>query len=1121
MRLSRRWFLAASVSALAISAPYTGKAAIGGIAPVSTGGGTTSLGTLTLVNNGGSTAAVGTVSPMFGWVFGGAAGNRDVPAIAFTTGDIASGSNLVHNVASTSGMANGQLVIIEGVPYGTTITNISGSTVTLSQNASATITGGKFTVPGAPQFLDGNSPQPYSWGMQRCRDSDGSLMFASFFFRQTFSLAASGTRAISVRSGGTQPTTTARTLAEVYAQGVSVSITAANNSGTPIAPANFSGTLGAWIANAGNNGPNVNNIKQSLTHIGDAGAVWRHACLMSPTIAGAADGQSSCDFLVMATTDAGGALGGIRLNPGLQRSWYNSTSGSANLIAIQSNASFSWTGGGGGSVDMVSAGTIPFSTLNFTVTVGQAATTAANNYWIGSTAGFIPVYVKNSGGALPTGLNANTLYYLQGNASNNNVTFYAMPGNYNSGIAVSGGSGTNTIVPVGAVQQYEPVWMARSDGRWNEFTGSGTGNTGTSVNLQVQFDRTYWHSTKVLPPYDLSLVGSVTDNNWPFNYTPCTAGPWVWNGGTGERPEIGVLPNEHAVHFFTQSAASDKLVRVGGYAGFNQGKHIRDAPVALGGGGTGQIPNLNNATYAGMPPFVASPVQYYDFNFNPFSSGINLPTDGFGMQDFGYDHLPHPFPYAYLLTGEPQYLDGVIDMAACALLQGPTKDNTSRNPTKPITTTGILTSLQTQPRAQAWALADLMWAATLVPSAHYDGSQLHKNLNDLVGNSFRYAVACLNPANDAYGNACQFNATISGTTLTMHGAPTYSILLEGQVITSGAAAGTTIVKQLSGQSGGADLATYQVSISQTVAVSTPMVSSSTSYITSNLGWIGVNADIFFMMFVIDYQTFYCMSAINLAVAALESTDAFTVLQSLGTRYSYLTSKIGGWCMYDHGGGSGTVGQFPPGINATWPPTSDDSQLGTSLERSAGGGSPMDNLNWSNVGFGGSPTTFFQWTNTDQIGSGFTPANNDAIIAFGGSAGAVIPSVMQFYTTYYAWDVQGNNVNFYTQKNGGGTKIVPVDAGSFGVTHAVFIAPANQTPIAASTGNQPIDGPGDAQSYVAGGCGAFAWALANGATNFGSQSNVNTPAGDALTRRNASSGYTNVDVFPKYAMQATF
>lgn len=61
--------------------------------------------------------------------------------ISTTTGDRTSGSNLITNLASTSGIAPGMLIQMTGVPTGTKVVDISGNTVTMSDVATSSFVG--------------------------------------------------------------------------------------------------------------------------------------------------------------------------------------------------------------------------------------------------------------------------------------------------------------------------------------------------------------------------------------------------------------------------------------------------------------------------------------------------------------------------------------------------------------------------------------------------------------------------------------------------------------------------------------------------------------------------------------------------------------------------------------------------------------------------------------------------------------------------------------------------------------------------------------------------------------------------------------------------------------------
>lgn len=78
---------------------------------------------------------------------------RDV--VATTTGNLTSGSNSIVSVASTTGIRAGLLVTGTGIPTDTYVNSKSGSTVTISENATASGTGVtlKFAMHQAVQVL--------------------------------------------------------------------------------------------------------------------------------------------------------------------------------------------------------------------------------------------------------------------------------------------------------------------------------------------------------------------------------------------------------------------------------------------------------------------------------------------------------------------------------------------------------------------------------------------------------------------------------------------------------------------------------------------------------------------------------------------------------------------------------------------------------------------------------------------------------------------------------------------------------------------------------------------------------------------------------------------------------
>ena len=74
-----------------------------------------------------------------------------VARVLAITGDTTNGSNEILNASSTTGMEAGDAISGTGIPAGTFIGSISGSTITISQNATATNVGAALTYEGTKQ----------------------------------------------------------------------------------------------------------------------------------------------------------------------------------------------------------------------------------------------------------------------------------------------------------------------------------------------------------------------------------------------------------------------------------------------------------------------------------------------------------------------------------------------------------------------------------------------------------------------------------------------------------------------------------------------------------------------------------------------------------------------------------------------------------------------------------------------------------------------------------------------------------------------------------------------------------------------------------------------------------
>lgn len=100
--------------------------------------------------------------------------STDLRSSVATTGDITSGSSDITNVGTTAGILTGMLVIDETGAFaeGTSVSNISGSTVTVSGAASSTTAGGNITF----ESPGGNFQQVQVTTAQAANISQGSIL---------------------------------------------------------------------------------------------------------------------------------------------------------------------------------------------------------------------------------------------------------------------------------------------------------------------------------------------------------------------------------------------------------------------------------------------------------------------------------------------------------------------------------------------------------------------------------------------------------------------------------------------------------------------------------------------------------------------------------------------------------------------------------------------------------------------------------------------------------------------------------------------------------------------------------------------------------------------------------
>jgi hypothetical protein len=674
--------------------------------------------------------------------------SSSLPSNLTTNGVLGAGTYNINIVPHLSGAVG------DGVASPVVITGSAGSllsTMTLV-NTSATIQAADFITPmfgwvfhkghipsgTAPIFKSGTTPQAYSWGMQSYW-SDGSLKFASFMLRCGDTVPGNGSRAIEVWSGGTAPTTSARTLTEVYAESIVANVTGAGT--------NFglTGVLGGWLR------VDANNVEQCVYLDGDAGKVWRVLTHMAPTIGGTRHGQMECYHYIAALTDASGNLGGFRYLPCLAQPWYDSITVSGTPIpkAIRSFTTVNWQHGAGPTTVPIPLGatTIDFthatsSSINCTTQV--AGVNTVSNYYTGcfDNLSLVPCYLTTTG-TLPVGYALDTPYFCRGIKNSVTVQFQAASpkGGASAVTATTAGIGTHTIHPITMLPHFGRIFMPTVDGNWNFFHGSGSMSSDSTVRTTI--DQTYWagdttNKLGLLAPWDLALRGLVTDAPFTYNWTPASIGSCTMgrSGGAGNasRPDLGAMTGWQGIDFLQQSANSERLTRINAFAGVNDLHCLRNSS-------NFNVVNMTNIARTGMS--LNTTFRWYpDTNTAAGASGFTPPpttpinNTGFYFDQANNAHKPAFFYYAYLRTGEPQFFDCMVEMAIGGTME---LLATSRNPAagQPAAYFGVasLWAGSATERGSAWGHRDLQCAAAVMPATMPDLSGVNACLIDMADDS--------------------------------------------------------------------------------------------------------------------------------------------------------------------------------------------------------------------------------------------------------------------------------------------------------------------------------------------------------------------------------------------------
>lgn len=914
-----------------------------------------------------------------------------------------------------------------------------------------------------PKFLDGVTVQKFSWGLQSYWNS-GCLKGATFMLLPTFSVAGSGSHPITISSGGTAPSTSSRTLTEVYSQSLSAGGT------INVSLRGLTGLWKSWLGNSGSADANqYGTPRHWLT--GDAGEGWSIDTKMSQTQGGTPDGFYKFRHYIISLNNAGGTLGGFRWMGMMRNPFYNAPSPATNGYTFW-NPPDSITPSNGlywqvGVTQTAVAWTWPGPGLNWTVAGGQQNTTVPHNFYTGadSAGNIIPVTITSTG-TLPT---CNPALVQTGayRAVADGLSTFGSPTtsfglemlNGSSITCSNNGTGIHTIRPWVELEPFTRVPFATKDALYNFFKGSGSITTETS--LRVKIDQAYWHKSKLLPPYDLTLQGAsnggvganAVPDNPSYDYQLYNIGKFNSAQETpGDHPDLGPLPQDSAVDFYNQSFNSFKMIR-------NEGLSFALEPLDFKDAANDTLPVVNNTTYTGL----STPNNQLQVcsGTGGASGGFTLPANG--PQPVVYSqcdgsHRPQYMYMAFIRTGELQYYDFLLELANGSMLTLYQACGSCgldfRNPPFPYQAYGLVTSSSQggELRDMAWDFRDIAYGAGICSndptSAHpvfSDGTQTCKYLLDQARANAKWPGDVM-------------NNTISPT---IYGSSRSYVVGQRSMYIP--------------QDGHGNVAAYQGGA---------------------------------------YEFNFFTFGFNIAAAILEDSNALSFLASVAARNTATANRYGAYHIYgisELAGWPGGIGGFgatwmTPGVNqgnGVGVLMSNDTQWGTTAE----GAAPV--INW--VPQAAPDATHLAFTATDPGASCFAIANGTRYASNG------VPAGFNQFQFYYMVQVNGLSFNFSATK--GGPPIATTDSGQFPGGNGYFTDDPTTANIGPDTACWPAFGANP--TYPISAQAAWLWAKAVGATGFGDS--VNGLIGDA-TRRLAAFGYTRATgsaQAPHYSMQDHF
>lgn len=606
----------------------------------------------------------------------------------------------------------------------TTMTLVNDSSSTQSAHFVAPMVGhpwkqGDITTGTYPQFrLGDGTPIPSTiWSVRTW--SDGSMKRCGFMLRIPSAIAGTGSLTVNVYNNGPAPTASALSSASITARDIGITLNGIDN---------LSGTWSSSINTGFTDGD------FALLGSGAAGQVWRvrQGFMQS----GSDHGQVICDHYIASLQNSAGGVGGFMHLGRVYQPWYDVDS------PVKNKRDFNWIVYDSSSTI---ATMVPAAVKTFTAAGGGSANMTMTGHGLQSSiAGRV-----SSTGTLPAGLTTSTTYYIYP-VDDNTIRFCPTAFDAITGAtpatASSTGSGTHSFTSHTEVVWGASVYSATSAGKWQFIQGGGTFTAAPAVHWE--FDTTYCRSTKMVPPYDLTVDPTAPSS---MTYFPNTRGGLrAAFGGTGQDATIGIQPAWVAQHFLGQTEAAMSQTRVSALAMGNCAISVKDST-------TGTIPVItatSGTPYTGMGT-ASSSIRWAQGNIAGFT-GPTGDVAGIYSGATAGDHWPGCVYYAALMTGEPQYDDLMVEVANYLTLCRYTGTESGFGPRNNVVLSGgpyygicFGETSGSGARDDAWSLRELGCAAAIVPDNPWEKAALKSYLVDMLEQNMT-ALAAVNAGKNAF-----------------------------------------------------------------------------------------------------------------------------------------------------------------------------------------------------------------------------------------------------------------------------------------------------------------------------------------------------------------------------------